>query len=560
VERRSTTLRAWIALGAITAGMSGVAGLIAANAKDDASAVDSSANGRDALATHASLAISSASDAREALTATSHEVLLPSSRAAPTSSSHSAPTSSSHDATASSSSVDPITERDDRSPSNADVRAPRSSFAASLRADGALSSTAQEAHASAARRAPAHGERGVARGIALFAKKALVVGADGREVVDNPIVLVKDGKIEAVRPAREAPVPDGYDVVDCGDKWLAPGFIDLHCHIAGKSFLINDINDMVYLTNPELRVSPAVQPGNPNLLRGVAGGVTSVLFIPGSGTNMSGQGVLLKTGLDTYEEMQIRNPGSLKLAQAGNPERWAITVGRSFMNWNSRNTFRRGLAYAQQWKDFEDGKGPKPERNIQWDVFRELLAKRTQVSTHTQMYQVVEMTLSMVRQELGLDVYIDHGEFAGMRAAKQAQDLGVSAIVGPRELDGTIWQLSPGSDGKFIGIAAGYQEAGHKMIGFNTDSPIVPEEELPVQATVSVHYGFDDSHMDAVRGLTIVPAMTAGIDKRVGSLAPGKDADILVVTGDPIDPRHSVDVVFIEGRRVYDAQREKRRW
>jgi imidazolonepropionase-like amidohydrolase len=435
-----------------------------------------------------------------------------------------------------------------------------SRFVAELMSQGALGAGAQDARSRTSRGKLGSGERGSTNGLALLAKKAVVVGPEGREVVDNALVLVKDGKIESLGPARTTPVPAGYEVVDCGDKWLVPGFIDLHCHIAGKSFLINDINDMVYMTNPELRASSVVQPGNPNLLRGVAGGVTSVLFIPGSGTNMGGQGVLLKTGLDTYEEMQIRNPGSLKLAQAGNPERWAIGVGRSLMNWNTRSTFRRGLAYAQQWKEFEDGKGPKPERNIQWDVFRELLAKRTQVSTHTQMYQVVEMTLTMVRQEFGLDVYIDHGEFAGMRSAKQAQDLGVSAIVGPRELDGTIWQLSPGSDGKFIGIAAGYQEAGHKMIGFNTDSPIVAEEELPVQATMSVHYGFDNSKMDAVRGLTIVPAMTAGIDKRVGSLAPGKDADILVVTGDPIDPRNTVETVFIEGRRVYDIGREKRRW
>jgi imidazolonepropionase-like amidohydrolase len=440
------------------------------------------------------------------------------------------------------------------------ARAPRSSFVSALMSDGAIGTDAQDAHRASRLREPLNGERGSKKGLALLAKKALVVGPEGRDVVDDPIVLVKDGKIEAVRPSRESPAPEGYELVDCGDKWLVPGFIDLHCHIAGKSFLINDINDVVYMTNPELHVSAGVQPGNPNLMRGVAGGVTSVLFIPGSGSNMGGQGVLLKTGLDTYEEMLIRNPGSLKLAQAGNPERWAIGVGRSFMNWNTRNTFLRGLAYAKQWKAFEDGKGPKPERNIQWDVFRDLLEKKTQVSTHTQVYQVVEMTLTMVRQEFGLDVYIDHGEFAGMRAAKQAQELGVQAIIGPRELDGTIWQLSPGSDGKYIGIAAGYQQAGHKMIGFNTDSPIVPEEELPVQATVAVHYGFDNTHMDAVRGLTIVPAMTAGIDKRVGSFVPGKDADILVVTGDPIDPRNSVDTVFIEGRRVYDAARERRRW
>jgi adenine deaminase len=147
-----------------------------------------------------------------------------------------------------------------------------------------------------------------------------------------------------------------------------------------------------------------------------------------------------------------------------------------------------------------------------------------------------------------------------MRAAPLAQEIGVQAIIGPRELDGTIVPLCPGTDGKFVGIAAGYQQAGHQQIGFNTDSPIIPEEELPVQATVSVHYGFDDARMDSVRGLTIVPAITAGIDDRVGSLAPGKDADLLVVTGDPIDPRNVVQKVYIEGEPVYDETRDGRRW
>ena len=434
------------------------------------------------------------------------------------------------------------------------ARPSSSAFALALQAGNATLQTAATPRAA--------GEKNAPNGLALRAAKALVVGADGTDFVDQVVVLVKDGKIEAIGPARTTPIPAGYEVVDCGDKWLVPGFIDLHCHIAGQSFLINDINDMVYMTNPELRASSAVVPNNPNLRRAVAGGVTSVLFIPGSGTNMGGQGVLLKTGLDHYEEMEIRNPGSLKLAQAGNPERWAIGVGRSHMNWNTRNTFRRGLAYATAWKQFEQGKGQKPERNIQWDIFRALLDKKTQVSTHTQMYQVVLMTLTMVRQELGLDVYIDHGEFSGMKTAAFAQELGVQAIIGPREIDRTIpsQTLSVDTDGRIDGIAAGYQKAGHKMIGFNTDSPIVPEEELPVQATVSVHYGFDNSNMDAVRGLTIVPAITSGIGNRVGSLAPGKDADILVTTGDPIDPRNSVDIVFIEGKRVYDASREQRRW
>jgi imidazolonepropionase-like amidohydrolase len=429
------------------------------------------------------------------------------------------------------------------------------------RAESSAPTAAAEAPALRPSSREAREARRRGKSFVLRGAKALVVGKDGRDVVDGAVVVVRDGRIESIGSERDVKIPEGLAVVDCGRSWICPGFVDLHCHIAGQSFSINDINDLVFMTNPELRASSAVRPRNPNLELGLAGGVTSVLFIPGSGSNMGGQGVLLKTGLSTYEEMEIRNPGSLKLAQAGNPERWAIGVGRSLMNWNTRNTFRRGLAYAKQAVARKDRtERPDPDRNIQWDVFPPLLEKRTQVSTHTQMYQVVLMTLTMVRKELGLDVYIDHGEFAGMRTAALAQQLGVPAIVGPRELDGTIVPLCPGTDGKFVGIAAGYQQAGHQQIGFNTDSPIIPEEELPVQATVSVHYGFDDARMDSVRGLTIVPAITAGIDDRVGSIAPGKDADLLVVTGDPIDPRNVVERVYIEGESVYDQARDGRRW
>lgn len=393
------------------------------------------------------------------------------------------------------------------------------------------------------------------KGIAILARKAAIVGSEGREVVDNPVVLVKDGKIEAIGPRATTAIPADYEVLDHSDKWITPGLVDLHCHIAGQSFLVNDINDMVYLTNPELRASPAVAPGNPNLLRAVAGGVTSVLFIPGSGTNMGGQGVLLKTGLEEYEAMRIRDPGSLKLAQAGNPERWAINPGRSFMNWNTRNTFARGLTHAKLRKQ-----DPKLARDIQWDVFGPLADKKTQVSTHTQIFQVVLTTLTMVRQGFGIDVYIDHGEWFGSKLGGMAQEIGVNAIIGPREIDRFTPGFSIDTDGQIQGIAAQYQKNGHKNIGFNTDSPVVPQEELQLQAAVACRFGFDGTNMDALRGLTIVPAKTAGIADRVGSLAPGKDADLLVCDGDPVDPRTTVAAVFIEGRKVYDMRTEERRW
>ena len=369
-----------------------------------------------------------------------------------------------------------------------------------------------------------------------------------------------DGLIEAVGPVASTPIPEGCPVVDLGPLWLTPGFIDLHCHIAGVSFFMtNDLNDMVYMTNPGLRASSAVRPRNQDLSRAVAGGVTSVLYIPGSGTNIGGQGVLLKTWLPTYERMEIRNPGSLKLAQAGNPERWAMGVRRTLMNWNTRNTFQRGVAYGKRWEAFESGKGEKPEKDIQFEVFRDLVGKRTQVSTHTQIYQVVDMTISMIRKGFGLDVYIDHGTFDGWRAAAEAQEAGVPAILGPRGISRHYTDFID-TDGQIHGVAAKYQEQGHKMIGFNTDAPVIPEEELHVQAAVAVRYGLDNSGLEHLRGLTIVPATAAGIQHLVGSLEPGKQADILVTTGDPVDPRTSVEAVYIQGELVYDAARDGRRW
>ena len=332
-----------------------------------------------------------------------------------------------------------------------------------------------------------------------------------------------------------------------------PGMIDLHTHVAGSGY-----NDMVFQINSGLRVSANVRPMNPLLRRELEAGVTCVLFIPGSGTNMGGAGVLLKTGFESYKRSLVRDPGSLKVAQGDNPTRWLYGMGRTLMNFHIRGTIRRGQAYAKAWQEYEDGSGPEPERMLQLDIFRDLFAKRTQISTHTQIYQLVLMSITMLKGEFGLDVYIDHGEWAGFKTAPLAQELGVAAIIGPREID-TFADSRFDTDGAILSVSGEYQRRGLKQIGFNTDAGVVAGELLPLQAAMGVRYGFDNSQMDAVRGLTIVPAQVAGIDDRVGSLEVGKDADIVVTTGDPADPRHSVLVVWIEGERVYETQ-GVRRW
>ena len=388
----------------------------------------------------------------------------------------------------------------------------------------------------------------------------------GANVVDNAALLVVDGRILEVRPRRGTTVPEGYEVVDLGDRWVAPGMIELHCHVVMS---MRDLSETAFLTNPGMRASAGAVPANTNLKNAIAGGVTTVLHIPGSATNMGGQGVIIRTAPEHYEDALVRDPGSLKLAQAGNPERlgpWF--AGRSFMNYNTRSTFRRGLAYAKRMAEAEKA-GPPVERDLQFDIFRELYAGNTQVSTHTQIYQVVLATLTLVVEDFGVPLYIDHGTFDGWRAAKKAEELEVPAILGPRQITTGIRArgfAEYDQDGAIFGVAAMYQKEGHTRIGFNTDC-VGPmggfgpgQEELGLQAAMGVRYGFDNSEMQAVRGVTIVPAMAAGLGESVGSLEPGKDADLVVTTGDPNDPRSSVEMVFVQGRKVYDTAVDRRRF
>ncbi|MFT4541457.1 MAG: imidazolonepropionase-like amidohydrolase [Planctomycetota bacterium] len=405
----------------------------------------------------------------------------------------------------------------------------------------------------------AAGERG-GPPLVLLAGKVLLAEYGGRATIDGAALVIADGQIAAIELARDFVVPDGSKVIDLGDRWVMPGMIDLHSHVAAP---LSDLSDSVYLANPGMRIGPAIQVANTKLENGVAGGVTAVLAIPGSATNMGGGGVLMRLGLDDYEESLLRDPGSLKLAQSGNPERWSPHFPRrSFMNWNTRSVFRRGIAYAKKWEAFEKSLGERPERDLQLDIFRALYKKETQVSTHTQMFQVVEMTITMVRENFGLDVYIDHGTFDGYRAAEHAQRAGVPAIIGPRMISPSF----PGfidQDGRVEGVAAMYQKAGHKTVGFNTDTigrGGMQQEELALQAAMACRYGFDDVEMDGVRGLTIVPAIASGLDGKLGSIEIGKDADLVVTTGNPMDPRVSIELVLVDGRLVYDPTKEFRRF
>ncbi|MFO0810800.1 MAG: amidohydrolase family protein [Gemmataceae bacterium] len=371
------------------------------------------------------------------------------------------------------------------------------------------------------------------------------------EPIVNATILVSGGKIEAIGPRAQIKVPDSYTVIDQPDKFAMPGLVDAHSHVGGTG----DLNEMVYQTNPELRVLDQIRPNNDQLKTAVAGGVTTITFIPGSGTNMGGWGALMKTGPGTLEDVLIRFPGVLKIAQAGNPERRGGEVGsgRMGMNYVIREQLREGMGYVKDWDEFEKGeRKEKPATNLRLEYFKPLFRRQIPVVVHTQGYQVIMSTLRILHDEMKLKVVIDHGCFDSHLLSAEILKRDIPVMAGPRGFRVDI------ATGQIEGQAAGFAHRGVKALGVNTDAPVVPEEELAFQATMAVRLGWNDEA--ALRGLTIEPAKALMVDKRVGSLEVGKDADILITTGSILDPRHYVVQVLIDGSVAYDIKKDKRRF
>ncbi len=375
-------------------------------------------------------------------------------------------------------------------------------------------------------------------------KAAKVYTADEAGMINRGLVVVRDGDIVWVGRAADAEIAEGIEVVDLGNAWLVPGLIEPHNHVAGS---LRDLNDTVFLTNPELHTAGVLEPNNPYLLDAIAGGITTALFIPGSGSNMGGFGMLVKTAGDTVEEMTLRSPGSLKIAQAGNPERYSFGVRRALMNWNTRDTLEKGLAWARAYQDGE------AEWDSKWADFVGLEQGKVPVSVHTQIYQVALMTVTMQVQELGLKSFIDHGTFDAYKIGSIAAEVGVPVMNGPRQ----FW--FDRSTSQIMGCAAGWFENEGIILGYNTDAPVIPQEELPFQAAMGVRLGAGDG-LDALHGMTANAAKALLIEEQTGRLIPGLDADLVAWTGDPVDPRSSVLKVWIDGKKVYDVEEDARRY
>jgi imidazolonepropionase-like amidohydrolase len=366
----------------------------------------------------------------------------------------------------------------------------------------------------------------------------------GREVAGGALVI-EGGKIRRVGAAAE--VPEGARVIDATGKVVIPGLVDA----ASTLGIAGQANEDASEVTPHVRILDAVDPRSRDLRRAQQAGITTLFLGPGNRNVIGGLGAVVKSAGRTREEMTLRADASLKAA---------IGSGPSFGNFPPRGvmatfyarrpTTRMGVAWEFR-KAFADARngdlasGSAEGREILKRALEGGLKVRIAASRATDLETALKAA-----EELGLSVVFEEAheayKLAPILAARRVPVLLRPAPAGgaPQALEGA--EARPGA-------FAALREAGvtTALLAADESDP----DSLLAGAAFAVRFGA--RREDALRAVTIVPAEILGVAGRVGSLEAGKDADLVILSGDPLDLTSRVEMVLIGGKVVYGGRTGK---
>ena len=367
--------------------------------------------------------------------------------------------------------------------------------------------------------------------------------------VEDGVVLVADGRIEAV--GRDVRVPEGAERVDAAGKVVLPGLVDAHTHLGvheeAEGWAGQDTNEMTDPVTPQVRALDAINPADLGFADAVAGGVLTVNVNPGSGNPIGGQSAAIRSAGRTVDEMLLRAPSGLKSALGENPKRvYGDRKQLPSTRLGTAAVIRDALVKTRNYLDKLDrgDDGDPPERDLRWEALGLVLAGEIPWRQHCHRADDIATALRLA-DEFGYRLVIDHGTEAVLLADRLAER-GVPVLIGPLLTSRSKVELRNRSLANPGRLAAAGVE-----LGIITDHPVVPIHLLHVQAALAVREGLDPAA--ALRAVTLTPARVLGLDDRLGSLEPGKDATLCVWSGDPLDARSRVEAAWIEGRQVFGA-------
>jgi len=374
-------------------------------------------------------------------------------------------------------------------------------------------------------------------------KGALIYPIKGAPI-QNGILVVQNGVIVSVGN-DEAAIPANAEIVNVKDKVIMPGLVDTHSHLGGP-----EGGDYSNPINPEARAMDAIDPTSDGFKKALAGGITTINVMPGSGHLMSGQTVYLKMrDGKIIEDLLITNEkgvyGGLKMANGTN----SMRSGSGFPGTRAksaslvRELFLKAQAYKKKMEKAGKDSSKMPERDLAMEPLVEVLNGKRVVHFHTHKSNDI-LTVIRLSKEFGFKPVLHHLS-EGWKVADEIAKAGLQASI--------IVIDAPGGKMEAINLTL---ETGAKLekasvpVAFHTDDGITDSRLFLRAAALSVRAGM--TREKALEGLTIVGAKMLDLSSKVGSLEKGKDADFIILSGDPFSIYTKVEQTWVEGSKKYD--------
>ncbi len=367
--------------------------------------------------------------------------------------------------------------------------------------------------------------------------------------IDKGTLIVQGTSILAVGSADSVAIPANAKIIDASGKWIMPGLVCTHSHIGGMGAA-----DGSAPIQPGVRILDSLNVRNSGFKRALAGGLTTLNIMPGSGHLISGQTVYCKLryagkGPSTIDELLIRDAdgtalGGLKMANGTNSigeSPFPGTRGKSAFL--VREQYIKAREYHAKVLAAKDAPDKMPPRDLHMEALVEAMQWKRIVHHHTHRHDDI-ITVLRLAQEFNLRVVLHHVS-EGWKVAKEiaAAKVPCSVIV----IDSPGGKLEARDmtfrNGKIL------DEAGVR-VAFHTDDWITDSRVFTRSAALAVRAGMNRDR--AIEGLTIAGAEMLGLENRIGSLSPGKDADFAILSGDPLSVYTRVLETWVEGQKAFD--------
>ena len=363
--------------------------------------------------------------------------------------------------------------------------------------------------------------------------------------IENGVLIVEDGVITAVGDSRTR-IPRGAIINDVSGKIILPGLVDTHSHIGG-----GDGGDRSSAMHPDVRVMDSFNPLSPSIKKALSGGITTANVMPGSGLLMSGQTIYVKLrpASDVQDMLMCSDDlpkvcGGLKMANGTNPIGSGNSPGtRAKSAALVRGLFIEAQNYQQKLLEAQEDATKIPARNLRLETLVEVLEGKRTVHHHTHRHDDV-LTAIRLANEFGYDMVLQHVSEAYKVADEIAASGYPSSIITLDSFGGKMEAKD------FSNKNGAILEVAGADVGLHTDDYVTDSRLFLRSAALAVREGM--SRAGALEAVTLANAKMMRVDDRIGSLKKGKDADLIILSGDPFSVYTHVEQTWIEGQKVWD--------